>query len=206
MFGTGSYETAGYDRSDDGMGDTSFLDYALNLAAGLVPGVGTPLPAVAPIQLSGGNPAQVLTDAVSGGTATVTAPSGVKLRSAPNEVTGAVIGAGLPSKTVVTVLAKDFPPTPVAPKGWTKVRAPDGREGYVTTEWLSISSPTSASSGGGGSSLALSSSSPLPNVKPPADTYQEPSFFENKLVWIGGGVVALAIAGALLFGGKKGRK
>lgn len=193
MFDHDDYAHAGYE-SGGGMGDTSLFDYAASLAAGFIPGVATPLPAAAPLLLGGGSVSDLVPSSTS---ATITAPSGLKLRSKPNENSSMIslLGKG----TAVSIVAKDFPPTNVAPKGWTQVRTEGGQEGYVSTEWLSISTPTSATSGNTSSPLSL------PGLGP-SKSPDAPSLFDNKLFLIGGGVVAVALAGALLLGGGKKKK
>lgn len=69
-------------------------------------------------------------------TATVNAPSGLRLRSAPNESAG-TNGPGLPFNSWVALLTTEpSPATPAAPAGWAHVQTPDGRQGYVSYEWL----------------------------------------------------------------------
>lgn len=69
-------------------------------------------------------------------TATINAPSGLNLRASPNE-SSAVVGAGLPFNSWVALLTTEpFPATNAAPAGWANVQTPDGRQGYVSYEWL----------------------------------------------------------------------
>lgn len=119
--------------------------------------------------------------------ASVTAPSGLKLRAQPSENAAQV--ALLPKGAVVTVLETGFSSTPAAPKGWTKVRTASGSEGFVSTEWLSISSPTSASSGNTSSALALTNAST-----------SSASGESSKLPWIAGGVAVLVLGIGLAVG------
>lgn len=119
--------------------------------------------------------------------ASVTAPSGLKLRAQPSENASQL--ALLSKGTVVTVLETGFPATANAPKGWTKVRTASGSEGFVSTEWLSISSPTSASSGNTSSALALTNTST-----------SSASGESSKLPWIAGGVAVLVLGIGLAVG------
>lgn len=67
-----------------------------------------------------------------------TAPSNLRVRTEPSETSAAVTppGQGLPLGTQATVTAIGFPPTGGAPLGWTRIRTGDGREGFVSSEWI----------------------------------------------------------------------
>jgi hypothetical protein len=185
---------AGY--RDEPMGDIT--DSLFELAQGFLPGsflapVGDALAGAA----SGSIPTPFV-DPSDGGSssAKVTAPNGVKLRAQPNE--NSTMKSLLSYGTPLSVIKTGLPSTPAAPKGWTQVRTESGAEGYVTTEWLSISSPTSASSGNTSSSSLSSAIVPKPSTTPASS-----SIFDNKLLLVGGGVAAVVVIGAVLLGGKK---
>lgn len=190
MFGYDEYASGGnYDNEDMGDLSTGLIDFA----TGLLSGAG-PVP-IAP--LLGADPGSAASGALSlpgsSSSAKVTAPSGLKLRSQPNENSQQL--ALLDEGTVVTVVKTGFPPTGRAPKGWTQVRTEGGEEGYVSTEWLSISSPTSSSSGNAPSSPSLSLTKPTDGSSSSSST--------TKLLLLGGGAIAVVLLGAALLGGKK---
>jgi hypothetical protein len=201
------YVNGGY-GDDSGMGDLSDslgLDSFLELAADFLPGPAGALLDGAQLGTGGSIPGLTgdggLLSTPTAATATVTAPSGIKLRAQPNE--NSAQKALLSKGTSLTVIKTGLPPTGAAPKGWTQVRTASGVEGYVTTEWLSISTPSSASSGNTSSpSSAIVPSLPSSGgglTKPSASS----SIFDNKLLMVGGGVVLVAIVAAVAFGGKK---
>lgn len=148
------------------------------------------LPPIAPVVL-GPIVGPAVASALSGSqTATVTAPSGLKVRAAANENSAQL--ALLPQGTAVTVLKTGFAATAAAPKGWTQVRTASGTEGFMSTEWLSISSPTSASSG----NTSAPSSPSLSLVNTSTST----GGGSSKLPWIAGGVAALVLGIGLAVG------
>jgi hypothetical protein len=79
-------------------------------------------------------------------TATVTAPSGLRIRSQPNE-SSSIVSEEAWFGTKVQIVQEGFPPTAAAPSGWTKVRAPSGKEGYASAQWLQLDAPVPAISG-----------------------------------------------------------
>lgn len=69
--------------------------------------------------------------------ARVTAPNGVRIRSAPN-AGAAEVASPVPQGTMLPVVNwEGGPPTSGAPQGWAQVRAPNGATGYSTKEYLS---------------------------------------------------------------------
>lgn len=71
-------------------------------------------------------------------TAVVIAPSGLNVRSAPNE-TGTQILATIPRYERVQIINSTSPPltaTPAAPQGWWQVRTLGGASGYMSAQWL----------------------------------------------------------------------
>jgi hypothetical protein len=198
MFGHKDYVSGGY--SDEVMGDLS--DTLFELAQGFLPGsqlapVGDALAGA----LSGSIPTPFTAEpsTPSASSATVTAPNGVKLRAQPNE--NSAQKTMLSRGTSLTVIKTGYPPTAAAPKGWTQVRTASGVEGYVTTEWLSISTPTSSTSGNTSTSSAIVPAAPGTTTKP--TTSSSSSIFDNKLLLIGGGVALVAVVAAVALGGKK---
>jgi len=197
MFGFKEYVSGGFsEENSSNMGDLS--DTLLELAQGFLPGSQLAPVGDALAGALGGSIPTPFTDAPSSSSsATVTAPNGVKLRAQPNE--NSTQKAMLSKGTTLAVLKTDFPATAAAPKGWTQVRTAAGVEGYVTTEWLSLSTPTSASSGNTTSTSSAIVPSSLSTTKPTSS----PSLFDNKLLLIGGGVALVAVVAAVAFGGKK---
>lgn len=203
MYGHKEYVSGGYGDDHESMGALSdYLDDAFGFAAQLLPG---PAGAIIDGAELGSGGALIpspfgVGESSTSSTATVTAPSGVKLRAQPNE--NSAQKALLPKGTTLTVLKTGLPPTGAAPKGWTQVRTSSGAEGFVTTEWLSISTPTSASSGSTSTSSAIVPAATLATTKPTSSSASS-SIFDNKLLVIGGGVALVAIVAAVALGGKK---
>lgn len=208
MYGHKEYVSGGYGDDHEGMGDLSdYLDDAFGFAAQLLPGPAGAIIDGAELGSGGAlipSPFGVgVGESPTSSTATVTAPSGVKLRAQPNE--NSAQKALLPKGTTLSVLKTGLPPTGAAPKGWTQVRTSSGAEGFVTTEWLSISTPSSASSGNTSSpstSSAIVPAASLSTTKP-ASSSSSSSILDNKLLVIGGGVALVAIVAAVALGGKK---
>lgn len=152
-----------------------------------------------------------------GKTARVTAPNGVKLRSGPSENTAML--ALVPLNTVVDVLEEGFPPTPAASRGWSKVKS-GGRDGFVTNEWIAISSAPFSPFGPSPLSptpppAAPPPPAPLPMAAPPPPPRPTPAAASivpqipgvtkstSKWIWIGGAIVLVLGVGAVALGGGK---
>lgn len=72
-------------------------------------------------------------------TASIIAPSGLRLRTGPDERNPSQ--QTTPYGTKVKVLETGFPATPEAPKGWAKIQVPSGLQGYSSVEWLHFDAP-----------------------------------------------------------------
>jgi len=106
-----------------------------------IPTAPIPIPVPAPIE-------------PSDKTGTVTAPSGLRLRS--SATTSSSTLELMIFGTRVKLIALDSTPTSDAPKGWWKVSTPSGKTGYASAEFIS---PDAA---------PLPLPAILPNVQPPA--------------------------------------
>ena len=73
------------------------------------------------------------------GTAKVTAPSGIYVRSAPNTSAAIVSREGTLGITLGVLDWNAAPADSAAPTGWAKVLTPAGLQGYASKEWLSFS-------------------------------------------------------------------
>lgn len=93
---------------------------------GVLPNVSPTPPFVPPIQ-----PTPILPTEQ---TATVTAPSGVNLRSAPS--TSGTVLMGMTFGTRVKINSLNPTPTANAPKGWYNVTHPSGKTGFATAEFI----------------------------------------------------------------------
>lgn len=184
MFGEDGYEAGGY--SMGGVGALAEDDFT---SGGTTPGLfagTTEEPAFSPGGFFGG--------LLSSGErkASVRAPSGLKLRAAPTEHS-AELGL-FRYGSEVTVLEDGLPSTPAAPKGWSKVKTATGKDGFMSSEWLSVASPGAPAPALPPLPPSLSLPAALPKTAPPASS--------SKLLWIGGGVVALLVVVAVVLGSK----
>jgi len=97
------------------------------IPANVIPGIPSPaIPIPAPI-----NP---VVNPVSG-YGTITATSGLNVRSGPNESTGVVTLLPLNSKVQITGFSA---PTAAAPKGWYAVTTASGASGYASAEYIAM--------------------------------------------------------------------
>lgn len=128
----------------------------------------------------------------SGATHQVAAPSGLNFRSGPSTSASKIglLSQGSTVKVLGVTGSEKFESSSPSKGGWANVQA-GGQTGYVINEWLV---PVGAS--------------PAPSIPglpapPPAILPSGDEGGTSKWMWIGGGLAAVVLGGALLFGKKK---
>lgn len=133
-----------------------------------------PAPAPAPVIPDLPMPPPPAAAAPAVGTAKVTAPSGIYVRSAPNASAAILSTEGTFGITLGVLDWNAAPADSAAPQGWAKVLTPAGKQGFASKQWLAFSAGLPGMPALPGLPV-IPSPSPAPGTGPQTATVTAPS-------------------------------